>query len=116
MAGDNPNDIKALGRQYWKDRGVPVYDDNGNLIVDDEKDTKEQSSVSNSSTTSSSKKSNKETKSPNAPPAPSTAVIHAPPAPPLTEVQKAKGNDDIAKLKAQEEERQRQEMEDFVNG
>eukprot|EP00943_MAST-04B_sp_MAST-4B-sp1_P007908 g7908.t1 len=112
MAGDNPNDIKALGRQYWKDRGVPVYDDNGNLIVDDEKDTKEQSSVSNSSTTSSSKKSNKETKSPNAPPAPSTAVIHAPPAPPLTEVQKAKGNDDIAKLKAQEEERQRQEMEE----
>ena len=31
IVGANSNDIKTLGREYWKERGVPVYDDNGEV-------------------------------------------------------------------------------------
>ena len=113
-AGDNPSDIKAVGREYWKERGAPVYDEDGNEIVEGTDSNKAPSPSANVSekTTANVPKKATPTSSPPPPPAPSTTTSNAPPLPPAPAVQKQKTAEDIAKEKEQEEEKLRQEMEE----
>ena len=59
------HDIKALGREYWKNEGVPVFDENGNPVEETTETTVSEPVVSKES----------------APPAPSTKTIPNPPIP-----------------------------------
>ena len=103
IVGANSNDIKTLGREYWKERGVPVYDDNGEVNTEGSTSKTEQESVEEIRPTT-----EQPEEASSIPPPPSSNITPPLPPSPL----EAQRKEDVEETKAQQEEERRKNLEE----
>jgi len=103
IVGANSNDIKTLGREYWKERGVPVYDENGEVVTEGSPSKTKQESVEEIRPTT-----EQSDEASTIPPAPSSNST--PPLPPSQS--EAQRKEDLEVEKAQQEEERRKNLEE----